>query len=172
VNFEVVFVTAHEEYALKAFKYGVVDYLLKPVGSDELIKSIDKIKLAIEKKRMEQSDAKVNGFISMNYHKIALPSNGGVSFIDVKDIIRLEADGSYVTIYSTNDKPHVVSKPLGYYAKILNESVFVRVHRSHLVNVKMVTEFKKGSNCYVILENGDKVQVASSKRDIFSTDLI
>ena len=172
VNFEVVFVTAHEQYALKAFKYDVVDYLLKPVDIKELKKTMDKIKLSIDKKRMEKSDQKVNEYVSMNYQKIALPSQEGIRFVDVKNIIRMEADGSYVTIYSTLDKPHVVSKPLGYYAKILNENVFVRVHRSHLVNVKRVVEFKKGNHAHVILDNGDIIQVAASKRELFSTDLI
>ena len=83
VNFEVVFVTAHDEYALKAFQYDVVDYLLKPVGSDELVKSMDKIKLAVEKKRMEESDTKVNGFISMNYHKIAIPTIEFLKFVSI-----------------------------------------------------------------------------------------
>ena len=165
INFDVIFVTAHAEFAVRAFKYEALDFLLKPVDPLELDQAIEKHRKRVtEKDKLDHRLGLVKALSLMN-SKVPLPHKDGVRFMEVGDVIRLEADGSYVTIYSVKERPQVVSKPLKFYASFLNEEVFLRVHRSHMVNVKFVTEFKREGGGYIQLSNGETVQVAEKKRD-------
>ncbi|MEQ8323361.1 MAG: LytTR family DNA-binding domain-containing protein [Vicingaceae bacterium] len=167
---EVIFVTAHSEFALRAFKYEATDYLLKPVDPEDLILALDKVRNKILKKRAVHPADETVEYLSSQYAKITIPQTDGFKFINVSDVIRMEADGSYVTIFTTNDRPFLVSKPLGYFAKNLNKKMFARVHRSHLINLHMVQEFRKEGGGYVVLNNGDKIQVSSTKRRAFLSE--
>jgi len=166
INFDVIFVTAHQQFALKAFKYEALDFLLKPVDPDELINAVKKFKKRITKEdKMRHRMALVKTLSIMN-SKVPLPDKDGIKFIEIEKVVRMEADGSYVTIYFKDDRPQVISKPLKFYATLLSEAIFLRVHRSHLVNIKYVSEFKREGGGYVVLENGEKVQVADKKREM------
>ena len=166
INFDVIFVTGHAEFAVRAFKYEALDFLLKPVDPDELDRAIEKHRKRVtEKDKLDHRLGLVKALSLMN-SKVPLPHKDGVRFMEVGDVIRLEADGSYVTIYSEKERPQVVSKPLKFYASFLNEEVFLRVHRSHMVNVKYVREFKREGGGYILLSNGETVQVAEKKRDM------
>ena len=163
-DFEVIFVTAHSQFALRAFKYEATDYIMKPVDPEELTIAVDRVRARLIKKRSNNPANETIEYLSSQYAKITVPLIDGFKFINVSDIVRMEADGSYVTIHTINDKPCVVSKPLGYYAGSLNKKMFARIHRSHLINLHMVEEFRKEGGGYVILSNGDKIQVSSSKK--------
>ena len=163
-DFEVVFVAAHSQFALRAFKYEAIDYILKPVDPDDLISAVEKVEQRLIKRMDDMPVSDTVDYLSSQYSKISVPTIDGFKFINITDIIRMEADGSYVTIYTINDRPCVVSRPLGYYARILNKRMFVRIHRSHLINLHRVKEFRKDSGGYVILDNDEKIQVASTKR--------
>ena len=163
-DFEVIFVTAHGQFALRAFKYEATDYIMKPVDPEELTMAVDRVRAKLMKKKLSDPANEAVEYLSSQYAKITVPLVEGFKFINVSDIVRMEADGSYVTIHTTKDKPCVVSKPLGYYAGSLNKKMFARVHRSHLINLHMVEEFRKDGGGYVILSNGDKIQVSSAKK--------
>lgn len=166
INFDVIFVTAHEEFAVKAFKYEALDFLLKPVDSKELMNAVQKFR---NRKTIQQKEDHRMGLVrtlSLMNSKVPIPHKDGIRFLEMFDVIRLEADGSYVTIYSKNERPQVVSKPLKFYATMLSNSVFLRVHRSHLINMKYVKEFKRDGGGSVILHNGEVIQVAEKKRDM------
>lgn len=166
IDFDVIFVTAHEEFALRAFKYEALDFLLKPVKPDELIRAVNRHRKrkTIEEK-IEHRMGLVKSLSIMN-SKIPLPDKDGIKFLEVGDVVRFEADGSYVTIHSLSDRPQLVSKPLKFYATMLSEEVFLRVHRSHLINVKFIVGFKREGGGYVQLSNGETVPVAEKKRDM------
>lgn len=164
IDFEVVFVTAHNQFALRAFKYEAIDYILKPVDPEDLIAAVEKVDLRLKKRNTDLPASDTVDYLSSQYSKISVPNNEGFKFINITDIIRMEADGSYVTIYTENDRPCVVSRPLGYYANILNKRMFVRIHRSHLINLHKVKEFRKEAGGYVIMDNDEKIQVASTKK--------
>jgi len=165
-NFDVIFVTAHREFALKAFKYEALDFLLKPVDPDELMNSVNRYRKRVTpEEKIDHRMELVKSLPLMNT-KVPLPHKDGVRFLEVEKVIRLEADGSYVTIYSMDERPQVISKPLKYYATLLSEAVFIRVHRSHMVNIKYVEEFKREGGGYVVLNNGELIQVADKKREM------
>lgn len=164
IDFEVVFVTAHSQFALRAFKYEAIDYVLKPVDPEDLISAVEKVGIRMKKQIGDLPSNDTVDYLSSQYSKISVPNSEGFKFINITDIIRMEADGSYVTIYTENDRPCVVSRPLGYYANILNKRMFVRIHRSHLINLHKVKEFRKEAGGYVILDNDEKIQVASTKK--------
>jgi len=163
-DFEVVFVTAHSQFALRAFKYEAIDYILKPVDPEDLIAAVEKVEHRMNKQNEDMPVTDTVDYLSSQYSKISVPNADGFKFINIADIIRMEADGSYVTIYTVNERPCVVSRPLGYYANILNKRMFVRIHRSHLINLHRVKEFRKEAGGYVILDNDEKIQVASTKK--------
>ena len=166
INFQVVFVSAHERYAVKSYSFEALDFILKPTGPEELIRAVNRFRKrkALEEK-LEQKMGLVKSMSIMNT-KIPLPDKDGVGFLEIGEVIRFEAEGSYVTIYSVNERPHVISKPLKYYATMLSEDVFIRVHRSHLVNIKFIRGFKREGGGYVVLANGEMIEVAEKKREM------
>lgn len=165
INFEVIFVTAHEELAIKAFKYEAVNYLLKPVDPEELMASLQRIRNRTTAVQKEENRLHLVKTLSLMNSKVPLPYQDGVRFIEAGKVIRLEADGSYTTIYAENERPHVVTKPLKFYDSILSDALFLRVHRSHIVNIRYVNEFKRDGKCYVILTNGEVIQVSDRRRE-------
>jgi two-component system LytT family response regulator len=166
INFDVIFVTAHEKFALKAFKYEALDFLLKPVDPDELVNAVAKFKKRVTPEDKLEHRMDLVKTLSILNSKVPLPHKDGVKFIEMSKVIRMEADGSYVTIFSLDERPQVISKPLKFYSTLLSEAVFLRVHRSHLVNINYVSEFIREGGGFVVLENGERVQVADKKREM------
>lgn len=166
IDFDVIFVTAHPNFALKAIKYEALDYILKPINPEELISAINKHIRRTSKYEKQNHRLSLVKSLSLMKSKVPIPHKGGVRFLEMEDVIRLEADGSYTTVYSNDERPHVVSKPLKFYATSLSEEVFVRVHRSHLVNVRYIIEYKRDDGGFVVLQNGDVIQVAEKKREM------
>ncbi len=167
-DFEVVFTTAHEKYALKAIKSSCYDFLLKPVNIQELIAVVTK--LEHEKK----SDPKQNVNILLDnlktkdhrLKKIAIPSNDGYAFIDVTDIISLEADGKYTKIVASNGVRSLSTKNIGEFEELLDPSVFFRTHKSWVVNLQHIRKFLKNES-QVLLSNDTLADVSSRKKEEF-----
>jgi two-component system LytT family response regulator len=168
IHFRVIFTTAHENYAIQAIRHHALDYLLKPIDIDELKNAVEKARKLISKRvpvnpYMEMlSDRKVE----MN-GRIALPVKDGLVYIQVADIIRLESDGSYSTIYSAQNKKHVVSKNIGEYEDILPSKYFFRVHKSHLVNIQKVKKYIRTDGYFAEMEDGSVVEISRRKKDEF-----
>lgn len=149
-QFQTIFVTAHDEYALKALKKQAVDYLLKPVDPEDLIEAVEKVK---QKKRLNPS----------KLEKLIIKESETIQAIDISEILYLAANGSYTTI-QTRDRQFVSSKNIKHYEGLLESMSFLRVHKSYLVNMRHFEKFDKIMN-QIILDNGFAVQVSARKRD-------
>ncbi|HAS42592.1 MAG TPA: DNA-binding response regulator [Microscillaceae bacterium] len=163
INFKVIFTTAHEKYAIKAIKYSALDYLLKPIDSNELIAAIKKVQ-AIEEQKLSQ--LKINSLLqnlganSTQTQKIVLRDKYGLQVTTVQEIIHLEADDCYTKFFIKDQAPIVVSKPLKEYEALLPKEQFFRCHKSHLVNLDYLLRYDKKEGNMIILKNGNQVPIS------------
>ncbi len=163
-DFEVIFITAHEEYALKAFQYSAVDFLLKPIDGDLLKKGVDKI---LKTKNSNTLSLRLETLLSnrKGLKKLAIPTINSVEILHIEDIVRLEADGNYTSIY-TQEQKITSSKTLKEYDQILSGSVFFRVHKSHLVNLDKIVRYVQGEGGgAVVTEDGSEIEVARRRKE-------
>lgn len=162
-DFSVVFTTAHERYAIQAIKTEAADYLLKPISMDELTETIDKIFAKAAEQEGKQSGTTIQ--------KLLLPAAQGTLIARLADIIRIESSGNY-SHFTIRDKPKVtVSKTLKEYEEQLEGTNFFRVHQSHIVNLDFVDYFHQGAEEYLILKNGDRVEVSRRRKTEFLSKL-
>lgn len=165
IPFKVIFITAYEEYAVSAFKFSAIDYLLKPIDVDELIEAVGRAKHSLEKDNTKiLTDAFLKNQES-NQKKIALKTSEAIYLIDVKDIIRCNSDGNYTTFHIENDKNIVVSKTLKKFAELLEPYGFIRTHQSHLINVDFIEKYDKRSGGVVVLKDSATIPVSTRKKD-------
>lgn len=169
IDFNIIFTTAYDEYAIKAFKVNAVDYLLKPVEAGELIEAVKK---AEGKFQQEQTSRQMAGLLGRMDHllnakeKVSLPTAEGVAFVKVDDIIRCEADSNYTKVISQNQQ-YLVSKTLKEMEEELSKNKFFRVHHSHLINLKYIEMYHRGKGGVVVMTNGDHVDVSRSRKSAF-----
>lgn len=165
---QVVFITAHEQYAIKAFRFSALDFLLKPVDPDELQKVIEKIKNTVKKNDtfshidllLENIRKKVD-----NFKRIALSTTDGIHLFDVSDIIRCESTDNYTTFHIRNSKPILISKTLKEYEELLSEQGFERIHQSHLINLAYLKSYIKKDGGYVVMSDNSNLPVSQRKKD-------
>ncbi|RYU95026.1 LytR/AlgR family response regulator transcription factor [Emticicia agri] len=165
-DFEVVFVTAYDQFALKAFRYSAFDYLLKPVEIEDLASCIAKYqeeKLQL-KSRLEYLQRMIK-HTGTSIEKIAVPTSQGFEFIEIKDIIRCESDGNYTRIFLSNQPVILVSRTLKDFEELLEEMNFVRVHQSHLINLKYLRKYIKSEGGYIEMQDGTQITVSRSRKD-------
>ena len=166
VDFETIFVTAYNHYAIEALNSHASYYLMKPISIDDLIKGVDyvtEIKMkedALQDQVLVPKTNRVNG-------KITIPQQDGFEVIETSDIMFCKADDNYTQIYLNNNKKKLVSKTLKYFEEALSESGFARVHKSYLVNVNEVTKYLKGKGGSLVLSNGKQIMVSASKKADF-----
>ncbi|NQY06719.1 MAG: response regulator transcription factor [Flavobacteriaceae bacterium] len=169
-NFDVIFTTAFEQYAIKAIKFSSLDYLLKPIDVEELKESVYK---AVAKKNNDlyknQLEVLIGNIQQQNHklHKLCLNTSEGVEFINVAEIIYCEANGAYTNFYLTNGNKLLVSKHLKEYESLLNEHHFYRVHNSFLINLYEVKKYVKSDGGYIIMNNDNIVNISRSKKEDF-----
>ncbi len=162
-DFETIFVTAYDHYAIEALNSHASYYLLKPISIDELIKAVDHV-AEIKKKENELQDMVLSPRSSAVPGKITIPIQEGFEVLDVQDIVYAKADDNYTELYLSNGKRKVVSKTLKYFENILKGHSFARVHKSYLVNINCITRYIKGKGGSVQLSNGKEVMVSASKK--------
>lgn len=165
-NFSVIFITAHNQFALKALKAGAIDYLEKPIDIDQLIEAVSKIKV----KDNEISDFNtIKKMIQYYQHEtstgtMAIPTLTGYEIIKISDIVRLEADESYTKIFLSDGKKIVSSMTIARYDDVLNTAIFFRVHKSHIINTKYhLKEFNRQDGNFVVMDNGNVIPVSRRK---------
>jgi len=165
-DFDLIITTAYDSYALKAFKENAIDYLLKPVDTDDLLKSILKIKKNKTDNSLGTELQTVLRSISVNKHpsKISLPLAGKTIFVYPDDIIYCKSDGNYTTIFFKEGKKEILSKKIKDIEDIFHNNSFFRVHNSYLVNIKYISEYIKNDGQYLVLENGVTIPVSRSKK--------
>lgn len=167
INFQIIFTTAYDNYAIKAIKYHALDYLLKPIDIDELKQAVENVKKAL----LKPENTRYIDFLTTRKldieNRLGLPVKDGILYIQVADIIRIESDGSYSTIYLSKSQKHVVSKNLKEYEDVLPVKEFFRVHKSHLINIKKVKKYVRQDGYFVEMEDGSQVEIARRKKDEF-----
>jgi two-component system LytT family response regulator len=164
----IVFITAHEEYAIKAFRFSALDFLLKPVDPDELEIVVDKIRTVLEKNNsyahidllLENIRKKVDKF-----KRIALTTASGIHLFEVSDIIRCEGEDNYTTFYIKNNKPIIISKTLKEYEDLLSEYGFERIHQSHLINLAYLKSYVKKDGGYIIMDDNTQLPISQRKKE-------
>jgi two-component system LytT family response regulator len=167
-NFEVIFITAHEEFAIKAIKFSALDYILKPIDPEELKNSIVKAIESLDHKREEtQFEALQQNIQPTQKRRLVLKTQESIHVVDLDKIIRCEADRNYTSFYLTDKKKILVSKTLKDYETLLTGHNFLRVQQSHLVNLDFVDRYDKAHGGTVIMKDGSEVPISPAKRELF-----
>jgi two-component system LytT family response regulator len=169
INFEVIFTTAHSEYAIKAFKFSAIDYLLKPIDLEELKASLGKVRKKIGQgitARLQQLMRNLRETSGENY-KLALPTSDGLFFVKVSSIVYCEASSNYTVIVTDDGRKHIVSRTLKEYDEMLSEYNFYRIHNSYLINLNAVKKYVRGEGGSVIMATGQSLDVSKRKKEGF-----
>jgi two-component system LytT family response regulator len=167
-NFEVIFITAHEEFAIKAIKFSALDYLLKPVDTGELKAALEKALSTIDdKKESSQFDALQKNIQPTEKRRLVLKTQESVHVVELDQIIRCEADRNYTSFFLKDNKKILVSKTLKEYETLLSAHNFLRVQQSHLVNIDFVDRYDKKNGGAVVMKDGSEVPLSPAKRDLF-----
>lgn len=168
-SFHVVFVTAYDAYAIEAFRLNAIDYLLKPVEADDIVRVIQKVK----NRQFKEDGTQLQNLKQLlsdyagHDNKIAVAMAEKIVFIHPDDIIYCEAQGAYTTLYLQGEKPLLVSKNIGEFEIQLGHRKFFRIHNSIVINLNKIREFQKQDGGYVVMENGTKLAVSHRKRKDF-----
>ena len=167
IDFQVIFTTAYNHYAVKAIKFSALDYLLKPIDIKELKLAVEKAEKRIDT-HAKGTNAVLKNFSAFSgFHKIALPTNKGLVLIQVNEIIRCEASGSYTFFWFIDGKKMLVSKNIKEYEDLLVDHDFFRVHKSHLINISHVKKYLHEDGGYVVMADNSKIEVSRRKKDEF-----
>lgn len=173
-KFELIFATASDQHAIRAIKYSACDYLLKPIDIEELKEAVNKV---VQKKRSSPNMENLQFLIQHlkkadeNFQKITLPTGNAYEIVNIKDIVRCEADGSYTTFYLSDKRKLMISVGLKHYEELLPENDFIRVHHHHLINMNHVVRFLKEDGGYAIMSDGSKIEISRRKKETFMEKL-
>ena len=168
IDFEIIFITAHDQYAIDAFKFSAIDYLLKPVKINELKKAVEKFKKRNFPKQSNEELVKVliDNLNNAN-HKIVLPTSNGFNIEKIENIIRCEADRNYTRFVFVDGRKTLVSKTLKEFDELLTNQGFFRIHQSFLVNMNHITKYFKGQGGEIEMTDKTIIPVARTKKEAF-----
>ncbi len=173
INFSIIFTTAHDEFAAKAFRISAVDYLLKPIDAEDLKVAVQKVE-----KKLEQgsNEPHINNLLQnirqpFDGQKIALPLREGYEFVEVSSIIYCHAEGAYTKVFIKEKRPMLISRTLGDVAELLPPEIFQRIHHSTLVNVTYISQFLRSDGGYIVLKGGEKLSVSKTRKEMLMARL-
>ena len=174
IQFDVIFTTAYDQYAMKAFKFSAADYLLKPVDIEELQAAVKRV---VDKRSAANSEGadteKLKALINnirnqdKSFKKIVLPTSNGFTVVDPKDIIRCESDRNYTYIFLNDKRRILVSRTIKEYEEMLRDFNFFRIHQSHLINLHYLKNYIRGRGGYVELTDGSTLDVSARRKSEF-----
>ncbi|WP_298777483.1 LytTR family DNA-binding domain-containing protein [uncultured Polaribacter sp.] len=169
INFQIIFTTAYSQYAIEAFRLSAIDYLMKPIDTDELQNALLKAHENIKEKNV--TDKLINlekAFHQLSLNKIALEIPKGIIFTSHDDILYFEADGVYTKVFLKNGKSELICKTLKHFADQLKEkALFYKPHRSYLINLKFMNEVVKKDGLHIVMENNRTIPIARDRKDAF-----
>ena len=165
--FQVIFTTAYEEYAVKAFDFSAMNYLLKPISSEDLLKVVDQFEAQRKNQSRNLQFDILQETLRRQFQRIALPTLQGIEFVNLEDIIYCVAEGGYTNFHLRSDQMIMVSRSLGHYENLLTGTLFFRIHHKYLINLQYLTRYVKGSGGYVVMENGEHLDVSVRKKEGF-----
>lgn len=162
VKFKIIFTTAYHEYAIQAFKFSAVDYLLKPINPEELDNAISRVE---KQKSNDQNYSLLKETIKQDVlQRIAVPSGNSILFVETEEIVLIKGDGAYSEIKCINDVKHLVSRHLKNFEDILcNNHHFIRIHKSYIVNVNFISAYNKSNGGNLVLKNGLQLPISFNK---------
>lgn len=165
IPFSLIFITAYNEFALKAFRFSALDYLLKPLDTHELQEAVQKAekRQRIDQRQLEMLRSQLQG--GLHPQKIAVPYQSGVHFIELKDLVYCEADSNYTKLFLTNGKNYLLSKTLREVQQVFEERNFLRVHRQYLINLDHIKMYHKGEAAYLVMHGDINIPVAKNQKD-------
>ncbi|OFY59643.1 MAG: hypothetical protein A2Y87_11810 [Bacteroidetes bacterium RBG_13_46_8] len=166
-NFKVIFITAHNDYAIQAFRYSAVDYILKPIDITDLVSAVCKVNTPVSRNPVLDFSILLDNIKSELPLKLAIPTSSGYEYILVNEIIRIEADRSYCMFYLTGKRKILVSRCLNDYQQILDSRMFFRIHHSYLINLQHIKSFSRKDGGFVEMTDGCQVPLARRKKDYF-----
>jgi two-component system LytT family response regulator len=169
IDFEIIFTTAYSEFAIKAFKFSAIDYLLKPIDITELRTAIEKAQKRIVgsiSERMAQLAQNLKGN-SFKNSRLAIPATDGLVFINVDEILYCEASGNYTNIHMVDNRKFLVSRTLKEYEDLLEEQDFFRIHNSFLINLNSIKKYIRGEGGQVVMSNDKALDVSKMKKKGF-----
>jgi two-component system LytT family response regulator len=170
INFNIIFTTAYDHYAIKAIKFSAVDYILKPIDPEELVIAVKRFEERIGKSTSLDKQFKTllsNVRPENKLKKVGIPDGDGLIFINLSDIIRCDSDGNYTFFILTTGKKIIASRTLGEYEQMFAEDNFFRIHRSHLINLEHVKKYIKGEGGYVVMSDNSQVEVSRRNKTDF-----
>jgi two-component system LytT family response regulator len=168
INFDVIFTTAYNQYAVKAFKFSAINYLLKPIDEAELAECLQAWEIKVLK-QMPQNQLEFlletiqNGQKTSN--KLALPTTYGLEFIEIKEIVRCQSDSNYTNIYLSNGDRYLICRTLKEVENILQHHNFLRIHQSHLINPNHMKKFLRNDGGYIVMDDGEKISVSKNNKE-------
>ncbi len=174
INFDLIFTTSYDQYALKAIRFSAIDYLLKPIDREELQKAVQKVGARAQEPLMQQLDILLQKFNhpTAPVHKVAMPTMEGLIMIKVNDIITCQSDSNYTIVLLKDRQKLVVSRTLKDIEELLEEYSFVRVHHSYMVNINEINKYVKGEGGYLVMSDGSTVDVSRSKKEMLLKRLL
>jgi len=171
-NFRIIFITAHDEYALKAFRFNAIDYLLKPIILSELEDAIQKASGYLPEKKFASDEQLEN--LATHIHnpkkvhdKIAIPTSDGFVLVALQDILFCHANGNYTAFHLVNNKQLLSSYTLKQYHELLIDQNFFRAHRSYLINLSHVKMYRRGDGGTVIMQDGSEIEISKQNKEAF-----
>ncbi|MDX8554493.1 LytTR family DNA-binding domain-containing protein [Tenacibaculum sp. 1B UA] len=169
IEFQLIFTTAYQQYALEALKLSAIDYLVKPIDREELRVAINKAKVNINQKKVTAQFSELKKAIqSLSSHKIALEVPGEIIFVSHEDILYLEADGMYTKVHLANRERELICKPLAYFENQLQgNNLFFRCHRSYLINLHYLEKFVKKDGDFLLMQNQTTIPISKTKKQEF-----
>ncbi len=164
-HFHLIFITAYDHYALQAIRYSAIDYLLKPIRAEDLLKAVEKVE---ERQQQREADSRLQELLRNldappEEKRLAVPQQDKTEFIPIRDIIRCQGDGNYTHIILPHRKI-TVAKTLREYEELLQEEGFVRIHQSHLVQIKYISTYHKQEGGFVKLLDGTRLSVSRHRK--------
>ena len=168
ISFDIIFVTAYEEYAIKACEYSSIGYIVKPIDPDQLVEAVSRINVKSGHQIDERLEVFSNYYNNPNaFRKISISALDGIYFINISDILRLEAEDNYTHIYLHNGDRITASKTIKAFEDLLTPFNFYRVHKRHVINLNYMRKFVKGDGGYLIMDDDMKIEVSRRRRPAF-----
>ncbi|MBT8219819.1 MAG: LytTR family DNA-binding domain-containing protein [Bacteroidia bacterium] len=168
INFDIIFVTAFENFAIKACEFSAIGYVMKPIDPDQLIEAVGRIRKEEDPKTAERMELFDSIYRNPNaFEKLSISAVDGIYFVNLKDIVRLEADDNYTHIFLKDNHRITASKTIKSYGELLESVNFFRVHKRHVVNLNFMQKFVKGDGGYIVMDDGKEIEVSRRRRPAF-----
>ncbi|HEY8896764.1 MAG TPA: LytTR family DNA-binding domain-containing protein [Niastella sp.] len=174
-NFELIFVTAFDSYALDAFRFSAIDYLLKPIGMNEFEEAVDRVRIRLlEKKRQHAIDALLHNMAQQNdqHKKINIATGSGYEFVELRDIVWCKSDNTNTIFHLADQSEILSSRNLGYYEKLLTSNNFCRIHHSIIINMQHIKSYVKGKDGYVVMTDQTELEISQRRKGEFLSKLM